>query len=177
MAAAALLSALAGCAGSHGTATRQVASVPSTAGAATSGPAGSRSTGAASDPSGPQGPTIPDGASRQEARRLYQPWYQCLTKHGVAHLPNSTLASRDDPRTLKAAEAACQSLQPHPPRQQIPADNPHYKQDLAAWVNCMNAHGGHVHVVPGGWTYDNSSASDLSRKVEFSCEKKAFHEG
>ena len=177
-AAVALLPALAGCASSPGPGTRQVASLPS-ATAATAGSAGSQPTGAGSGPASLQGPTVPDGASREQVMRLYKPWYQCLQEHGVVNLPNSVLAKRDNPQTLKVAEGACQSLQPHPPWQEMPAYNPHYNRDLAAWVNCINAHGGHVHAIPGGWTFDSSSAPPPPgfAQVELGCEEQAFHVG
>ena len=175
-AAAALLAALAGCASTPGPATRQVASLPS-ATSATTQSSGSQPTGAGSGPAGLQGPTIPNDASKAQYMRLTQPWDQCLQQHGVAHLPG-TVGSNLEPHTLKTAETACQSLQPHPPWQQMPAYNPRYRQDLAAWVNCLNGHGIHVHVIPGGWTFDSSAPLPPDeRQVELSCEAKAFHEG
>lgn len=174
----AALPALAGCAGGSGA--RQVASIPSSGGVAGSASAESSE----GQPGGAQkfnqpGVTLPDNASPAETKRIVNAWMGCLEAngdHSVATKSNGEMTP-DAPVPAGAAKA-CQSLQPHPPWQEIPADNPNYNQDMARWVNCLNSRGIHVRGNSQGWTYTSNSNNlpPNAQQIQVQCEMKAFGE-
>jgi hypothetical protein len=156
-----------------------VASIPASARGAS--PGGQR-TAASAGPAGLTGPTLPDNASMAETKRIVNPYFQCLEAHGdhaIGSKPDGLMGplNNSDTPAIRAAQAACASLRPHPPWQELPAYNPHYNQDMAKWINCMNVHGIHVHAVPGGWTYDSSGPLPADANgVQVQCEMTAFGE-
>jgi hypothetical protein len=159
---------IAGC-GGHSPAA-QVASAPASArGAQSSAPAVT-----GGQPAGLQGPTVPDNATGAQLKRLVNPYYECLQQHGdqtISSKPGGLMAPGGP--VPAAAAAACAALRPHPPWQQLPQYNPHYQQDMAAWVNCMNAHGVPSRLVPGGFTFTGAQPADLVQ-VQTQCEMSAF---
>ncbi len=166
-----------GCGGGSSAGT-PVASLPATGGARVGGQHAS----AGSSPTGLEGPTLPVNASVAEIKRIVNPYFQCLQAHGdpnIGSKPNGIMGPNSSTVTpaISAAQAACRSLLPHGPWQEMPQYNPHYNQDMAAWVNCLNAHGIHVHQTSDGWTYDSSGPLPPgSGQTTVRCEMKAFGE-
>jgi hypothetical protein len=176
---AAALPALAGCGGGSA---RQVASIPSSGGAASSAPAGS-SGGSGGQPAGTQkfnlqGVTLPDNASPAERKRIFNAWAGCLEAHGdhaIATKSDGTMVPASTP-VPPAPAKACQSLHPHSPWQEIPADNPNYNQDMANWINCLNTRGVHVRATSQGWTFTSTNVPPNEHQIEVQCEMQAFGE-
>jgi hypothetical protein len=177
---AAALVLLAACASGSGSgATGQVASIPSSGGTAGSVGQGS----AAAVPSHPnlEGPALPDEATDAQIKAIEGPWFRCLGAHGtpLATNPKQPGVMAPTGAIPAAARKACLSLQPHAPWQEIPADNPNYKLDMAKWINCMNARGVGVKATSGGptaggWTFTNPNEPADENQVETQCEMQAF---
>lgn len=179
------LTACSGQAGSGGAGTGTVASLPTSPGQPSSGaettPA---SAGVPGGPAGVTGVTLPDNATTAERNRIDDAWASCMESHGDHDFaaksggPGGYLTPTVSITQFPAAVQACQSLQPHPPWQEMPRYNPNYQRDFARWVSCMNAKGLPVKAVPGGWTYDGTSSLSPSQqqKVTVECEIRAFHD-
>jgi len=130
------------------------------------------------------GVLLPDNASPAEAKRIVNAYYSCLEDHGVTtgigSKPNGLMGPEGSfPNTplVATAEKDCASKKPHPPWQEIPADNPNYQNDMRAWINCMNSRGVPVRAVSGGWTFVSSHVPADESQIELECEMKAFGEG
>jgi hypothetical protein len=175
-AAAVLVAGLAGCstgsgsaAAKHGTSTPRPASSGS--------PAGQRLTGTSSHRANLEGPTLPDNASAAEVRRIYKPWSACLEAHGVHKFVSKDGLKEPASPVTPAILKSCQRLRPHPPWQEIPAYNPNYNKDMAAWIDCMNARGMGVVGNSHGWTFTGSGHPDGNiYQIQVQCEMQAFGE-
>jgi hypothetical protein len=177
---AAALVLLAACASGSGSgATGQVASIPSSGG--TAGSVGQSSAAAVSSHPNLEGPALSEEATAAQIKAIEGPWVRCLGAHGTALALTPKLPGLPMPISTISAAArnACRSLQPHPPWQEIPADNPNYKLDMAKWINCMNARGVGVEATSagptaGGWTFTRSDEPANANQIEGQCEAKAF---
>jgi len=174
---------LAACASGSGSgATGQVASIPSSGGTAGAGGQSGQGS-AAAVPSHPnlEGPALPEEATDAQIKAIEGPWFRCLGAHGtpLATNPKQPGVMAPTGAIPAAARKACLSLQPHTPWQEIPADNPNYKLDMASWINCMNAKGVGVKATSGGptaggWTFTQSYGPPDQNQVVRECEAKAF---
>jgi hypothetical protein len=164
---------LAGCGNGAGSgAAKQVASLPGATGSA-----GRSAAAAGTQKFGLQGPTLPDNASLAQMKRIVNPWFACLEAHGDHAIGSKGPGILSPSGPIPAAAAkACQRLRPHPPWQEIPADNPQYNKDFATWVNCMNARGMSVRAVPGGWNFNSANEPADADKIQVQCEMQAFGE-
>jgi len=126
------------------------------------------------------GVLLPANASFAEIKRVMNAYYSCLQDHGVTGIGSKSgmLAPANIPDTplVATAEKDCASKKPHPPWQEIPADNPNFQNDMRAWVNCMNSRGMSVMAVSGGWDFTSSHQPANSDQIEVECEMKAFGE-
>jgi len=125
------------------------------------------------------GVLLPDNASEAETKRIVNAYYSCLQGHGVTGIgskPNGLMAPGNIPNTplVATAEKDCASKKPHPPWQEIPADNPNFQNDMRAWVNCMNSRGVPVTAVSGGWNFASSHEPADADQIQLECEMKAF---
>jgi hypothetical protein len=171
IAAAAVLTGC-GSSGSGGASAQGVASLPAT-GSPRPSPSGS---------SVLPGVTIPDNATQAQLTHIMNAYASCQETHGDTAINTKSdgmmVPEQNSAQRYPGAVKACQSIQPHPPWQEMPQYNPNYQQDEAAWVNCMNARGVPVQAVPGGWNYNGPSRlSGLQRhQVYVECEMKSFNE-
>lgn len=166
--------------GVAGAGTGNVASLPGSGGQSSPGTQGTSA--GQGGPAGLTGVTVPDNAPPAVFNRVYNAWALCMQAHG----DHDVYRKQDSAGSFLMANAAghpaaakaCQSLQPHPPWQEIPQYNPNYQRDFARWINCLNARGVPVKAVSGGWTYNGTSSLSAAQqtKVRVECEMRAFNE-
>jgi hypothetical protein len=173
--AAGALSLLAGCGAASGSAAQNqgVASLSSPGAKSAAAPQASPTV---------EGVLLPDNASPAETKLIVNAYYSCLEDHGVTGIGTKSdglmapEGNFPDTPLVASAEKACASMKPHPPWQEIPADNPNYQADMAKWENCMDAKGIPVKPVPGGWTFVSSTVPADESQVQTDCEMQAFGE-
>jgi hypothetical protein len=179
VAAVGAVSLLAACGGGSGSTTAaQGAAAQGVASIAASG--GTRPTAQQTTPV-QTGAVLPDNASPAETKRIVNAYYSCLQDHGVTGIstkPNGLMGPENIPNTplVATAQKDCASKKPHPPWQEIPADNPNFQNDMRAWVNCMNSRGLSVKAVSGGWNFASSHEPADANQIQVECEMQAFGE-
>lgn len=120
----------------------------------------------------------------QQINAILNAWNKCLVAHGATYGRVAGVAGSKNLANIPAsAYAACKSKEPQLPPQEIPSQNPHYRADSIANVNCLRAHGVMVHLVADtsvfsnglGWTFDGGSPLPANEgQIEQDCMLRAF---
>lgn len=114
----------------------------------------------------------------EESQRMIKPWEQCMKEHGadLDQQPNSIEGAKKWSEEHKAAGDACRPKLPLLPWSMDP-DNPEYKDNMHAWVECMKKGG--VKVAESNdpetpWTYTSSQQPANSAEIEENCKREVL---
>jgi hypothetical protein len=113
--------------------------------------------------------------SPEDSQRLIAPWDACMKAHGadMDQQPNSSIKAAEEwSAAHKDAGKACSSKLPLLPWGED-HDNPAYKDNIHAWVQCMTAEGMKVAESSDDespWHYSSDTQPADSAKIEQDCE-------
>jgi hypothetical protein len=182
--ASAAVVAAAGCGAASSSPGGQVASIPTTAPTHSTATAPSKAGTGSSAAGGAISPVRRLDDTPQQINAILNAWNNCLVAHGATYGPVAGVAGSKNLANIPAsAYAACKSKEPQLPPQEIPSQNPHYRADSIANVNCLRAHGVMVHLVADtsvfsnglGWTFDGGSPLPANEgQIEQDCMLRAF---
>jgi hypothetical protein len=113
-----------------------------------------------------------------DSDRIIQPWRKCMKDHGadLDTQPNNIKGAEQWGRDHADAGAACGDLLPLLPWG-MDRDNPQYRDNIHAWVKCMNDKGMKVAETPDDeespWRFAGEStlSPEARDQVETDCEK------
>jgi hypothetical protein len=117
-----------------------------------------------------------------DADRIIQPWTKCMKDHGadMDTQPNTVKGAEQWGRDHADAGAACKNLLPLLPWGED-RDNPQYRDNIHAWVKCMNDKGLKITETPGDeespWRFTGEKSSlspEAANQVETECEKSTI---
>jgi hypothetical protein len=111
--------------------------------------------------------------------RIIQPWTKCMKEHGADPdtQPNTIEGAEQWGRDHADAGTACRNLLPLLPWGED-RDNPRYRDNIHAWVKCMNDKGLKVAETPddeeSSWRFTGEKSTlspEAANQVETDCEK------
>ena len=182
--ASAAVVAAAGCGAASSPQGGQVASIPATAPAHSTATAPSKAGAGSSAAGGAISPVERLDDTPRQINAIVNAWNNCLVAHGATYGRVAGVAGSKNLANIPAsAYAACKSKEPQLPPQEIPSQNPHYRADWIANVNCLRAHGVMVHLVADtsvfsnglGWTFDGDSPLPANYdQITQACQLQAF---
>jgi hypothetical protein len=116
--------------------------------------------------------------TNEENQRINQVWYDCMKQHGadLDQMPPSIEGAKTWMAGHKDASDACKSKQPLGPWSMDP-ENPEYKDNMHAWVECMKQGGMKVAESSDPetpWTYTESDQPANHDQVEQDCQRKVL---
>ncbi|GAB7040340.1 MULTISPECIES: hypothetical protein [Catenuloplanes] len=138
----------------------------------------------------PERPLLRPDTSDAEEERLYDVWFDCLEKNGgrgrgPKEAPDGATGGSDsgpavavpaDPEAEeqdRAAEKACENLEPEAPWQRAKRLDPEYADKLRDWITCIRSHGIDAWESDGFVTFESLPPEDKMVLVG-ECETKAF---